>query len=259
MIRMPRAIVSCTERGSCSTEPEVRLSGVVMKSLDKIKRRTSFKKRPKPVKTRAVAQLLEQHVIASAALEAGLSPTLPHGWTSKDAISVAISLVALTVSVGNVYIANSTRESVAIRAFQTYLTHTMSDPKDLTPILVPLVLVNTGNRDAMIVHMLAIALNDASDPDSGGGGVGGGELAPMLLKPGEIKLLHVPMEPHMVVAAAGKTVQLDISTVDSSGRLHARRFQFADLEGLKNPMDQDVAVVKVRAVNEPLLSTGSQP
>ncbi len=100
-----------------------------------------------------------------------MSPTLPRGWTSKDAISVAISVVALSVSVGNVYWANTPRESVIIRAFQTSLTHTISDPKALTPtILAPFVLINTGNRDAMVVHMPAVALHDASDPDSGGSG-----------------------------------------------------------------------------------------
>ncbi len=62
----------------------------------------------------------------------------------------------------------------------------------------------------------------------------------------------------MVVAAGGKTVKLDIGTVDSAGELHSRSLRIADLHALKNPFHQDVAVVNVRAVNEPLLG-GTRP
>jgi hypothetical protein len=177
-------------------------------------------------------------------------------WTSKDAVSVLISLTALCISLGSFYRTNLyVNDSVVVRSVPTSITHTVQGSREeelAATITMQVIFVNTGNRDAMVISVGVWAL-DINDLNGGGGGLTGEKFAPVLLKPGEIKLLDVPMEVPLILGhGVGKHAVLALSSLNSAGESFVLRIPFAKLEAIKDPQAHDVAVVTVEQINEPL-------
>lgn len=177
-------------------------------------------------------------------------------WSSRDVLTAVVSLTALSLSAASFYRSHYyVSHAVTLRVLETSKGHTRDaqthkGDSDEHTMTLPLIFINTGNRDAMV---LKTAVMESTD-DSGGGGIldDAGEVTPFILKTGDIKVVNLEIAAFQILFHAGSRLVLQVEIIDASGRSAYRHVQVGNLAKTKNDFGEDVAFLNIDSVSAPL-------